>query len=269
MSTSAPFFDGAIDSFTRLTRLTIQLESVKDRLTINNNNPVFSSYDLIAVEPMNEKAFQYACNNMEVDIITLDCSQRLDFYLKNTTCNIALQRGIHFEICYSPSIIGKKKKADGGNGDVIVHTLAVMIRCYFKEISDFKRYKSYPCHAWKEYHHFIKCFQCPLSPVSPRRHESVMRKKTHSRMINNLSPLKTIYQRLLLFLAHLYLVLAKDRLMSVSQKTLEKFCITLLLGDRRTRDWFQWRKLALVVVVICQLPLLNESKMKISVAKLV
>ncbi|KAJ3254727.1 Ribonuclease P protein subunit p30 [Boothiomyces macroporosus] len=41
---------------------------------------------------------------MEVDIITIDCTQRLPFYLKLPSINMAISRGIHFELTYAPAI---------------------------------------------------------------------------------------------------------------------------------------------------------------------
>jgi hypothetical protein len=40
------------------------------------------TYDLLAVRPLSERVFELACKNMRVDIISLDLSRRLPFYLK-------------------------------------------------------------------------------------------------------------------------------------------------------------------------------------------
>ncbi|KAJ3272475.1 Ribonuclease P protein subunit p30 [Terramyces sp. JEL0728] len=41
---------------------------------------------------------------MEVDIITLDCSERLPYYLKLPSINMAINRGVCFELTYAPAI---------------------------------------------------------------------------------------------------------------------------------------------------------------------
>jgi ribonuclease P/MRP protein subunit RPP1 len=41
---------------------------------------------------------------LEVDIITFDFSRKLPFYLKLPPVGVAIERGIFFEICYSPSL---------------------------------------------------------------------------------------------------------------------------------------------------------------------
>ena len=66
-----------------------------------------SAYDLLALRPTNEKAYQQACQSLECDIISLDLSQRFDFYFKHTTVAAAVQRGIRFEICYSAGVLAQ------------------------------------------------------------------------------------------------------------------------------------------------------------------
>jgi ribonuclease P/MRP protein subunit RPP1 len=58
------------------------------------------------VNPTNEKLFQAACGTFEVDIISLDMSARLPFYLKHSTVGLAVERGIYFELCYGAAIRG-------------------------------------------------------------------------------------------------------------------------------------------------------------------
>jgi len=47
-----------------------------------------------------------ACSVLDIDIISLDFSSRLPFYLKLPMINLAIERGIHFEINYSASLRG-------------------------------------------------------------------------------------------------------------------------------------------------------------------
>ncbi|RKO84025.1 RNase P subunit p30, partial [Blyttiomyces helicus] len=67
-------------------------------------NAILSTYDLLAVQPTTEKLFQAACKTYEVDIISLDMGSRLPFYLKQPMVNLAISRGLYFEICYGPAI---------------------------------------------------------------------------------------------------------------------------------------------------------------------
>ena len=69
-----------------------------------------STYDILALRPTTEKTLQQACQSLECDLISLDLSTRFPFYFKHTTLANALQRGIRFEICYSPGVLN----SDGG-----------------------------------------------------------------------------------------------------------------------------------------------------------
>lgn len=88
--------------------------SVLTRLTLHIHDPsqnhrlaqLQSACDLLALRPTTEKALGLCCNSLECDLISLDFSVRLPFVLKFKTVASALQRGIRFEICYSPGITG-------------------------------------------------------------------------------------------------------------------------------------------------------------------
>ncbi|KAF9191022.1 hypothetical protein BGZ51_007855 [Haplosporangium sp. Z 767] len=91
-------------SLKQYSRLTLVVDDISQNYGLNTNNPAVSSYDILAVQPTNEKLFQAACGTFEVDIISLDMSARLPFYLKHSTVGLAVERGIYFELCYSAAI---------------------------------------------------------------------------------------------------------------------------------------------------------------------
>ncbi|KAJ3156195.1 Ribonuclease P protein subunit p30 [Geranomyces michiganensis] len=93
-----------LDHFEQLTRLTIVVDDVAANYKINSTNPAHMSYDLLAVQPTNEKVFQLACSSYEVDIISLDMGSRLPFFLKPPSVNMAVSRGVFFEISYGAAI---------------------------------------------------------------------------------------------------------------------------------------------------------------------
>lgn len=88
----------------QFSRLTIIINDASQNYALNSNNETISAYDIIAVQPQNEKIFQLACSVLDIDIISLDFSTRLPFYLKLPMVNLAIERGIHFEITYGASI---------------------------------------------------------------------------------------------------------------------------------------------------------------------
>ncbi|KAL1921386.1 uncharacterized protein VTP21DRAFT_11102 [Calcarisporiella thermophila] len=91
-------------SIRQLTRLTVTVEESNHNYGLTSTNALAQSYDLLAVKPTTEKGFQHACSTLEIDIITLDLSTRLPFYLKHTTVGQAIDRGIYFEIGYGGAI---------------------------------------------------------------------------------------------------------------------------------------------------------------------
>lgn len=86
-----------------LSRITI---TISDATQNHRLSSLLPHYDLVALRPTTEKALQLCCGSLECDLISIDFSQRLPFILKFKTVASALQRGIRFEICYSPGIGG-------------------------------------------------------------------------------------------------------------------------------------------------------------------
>lgn len=86
-----------------LSRLTLTIADTSQNHRIN---ALTSAFDLVALRPTNEKAFQLCCGQLECDLISLDFAQRIPFPIKFKTVASALQRGIRFEICYSAGITG-------------------------------------------------------------------------------------------------------------------------------------------------------------------
>ncbi|KAL0232656.1 hypothetical protein GEMRC1_011403 [Eukaryota sp. GEM-RC1] len=83
-------------------RITISLESRNHLHFFNTASSGLRKFDIVAVEPRTEDAFRLACGDLEVDVISLDFSQRLPFFIKHTQVKLALSRGICFEIKYYP-----------------------------------------------------------------------------------------------------------------------------------------------------------------------
>ncbi|BAT89704.1 hypothetical protein VIGAN_06073300 [Vigna angularis var. angularis] len=87
--------------FRQYTRLTVCVDSATQAQALNSGNPILKTYDLIAVKPFNQTAFDLACQTMEVDIISIDFSAKLPFRLKQPMVKVAMQRGVCFEVTYS------------------------------------------------------------------------------------------------------------------------------------------------------------------------
>lgn len=83
-------------------RITLQIDDQSQVHQLSSD--IVQSYDILAVQPATEKLFQQACKTLEIDIISLNMTERLPFYLKFPTVNAAIERGVHFEITYSPAL---------------------------------------------------------------------------------------------------------------------------------------------------------------------
>lgn len=101
-------------STTRSPRVLHRATVVISDLTINHRlSAIAAAYDLVAVRPTNEKAFQAACLSMaEPSLISLDLTTYFPFYFKHRTCMAAVRRGVHFEVCYSQALRGGGDSSD-------------------------------------------------------------------------------------------------------------------------------------------------------------
>ena len=90
--------------FRQLRRLTVLLEDTTHVHSLSAANPALKQYDIVAVQPSDERTFQQACTGLDVDVISIDFSQRLPYHLKLQHVQQAVERGVYFEICYSPMI---------------------------------------------------------------------------------------------------------------------------------------------------------------------
>ncbi len=88
---------------TVLRRVTI---TVTDPGTTNYKLPDYArAYDLLAVRPTSDKAFQWACISAdEASIISLDLSVPLGYHIAPRTAMAAVQRGARFEIAYGQAV---------------------------------------------------------------------------------------------------------------------------------------------------------------------
>ncbi|XP_065920113.1 ribonuclease P protein subunit p30-like isoform X2 [Dysidea avara] len=68
-------------------------------------SPAVSQYDIVAIQPNSERTFQQACATLPVDIVTMEMTEQLPFILRRQQIGQAIERGLMFEICYSPAIL--------------------------------------------------------------------------------------------------------------------------------------------------------------------
>ncbi|KAG5984887.1 hypothetical protein E4U55_002642 [Claviceps digitariae] len=86
------------------------LPNVLRRATLPLSDPAASNYrlqslanvyDILAIRPLTEKAFQNACLTLDIPIISLDLTAHFPFHFRPKPCMAAVTRGVRFEICYA------------------------------------------------------------------------------------------------------------------------------------------------------------------------
>lgn len=64
------------------------------------------NYDVLSVRPVDERTLQLACSSLDCDIISLDLTQRLNFWFKFKMLGEAIKNGKRFEISYAQGVMG-------------------------------------------------------------------------------------------------------------------------------------------------------------------
>lgn len=93
-----------------LNRLTVVLDSLKNLDALKVKLGRLRQYDILAVTPTDAHTFQYACEKLDIDLISIDTSVELSFQLKSNFVQTAIRRGILFELQYSTSFLNCSSK---------------------------------------------------------------------------------------------------------------------------------------------------------------
>ncbi|XP_066549385.1 ribonuclease P protein subunit p30 [Amia ocellicauda] len=64
----------------------------------------FKNYDIVAILAKTEKLFHAACMSFDVDIVCITVTEKQSFHFKRPPVNGAIDRGVYFEINYTPAI---------------------------------------------------------------------------------------------------------------------------------------------------------------------
>ena len=63
--------------------------------TSDKSTKILNSYDLLAIRPIGQsQLFEQLCTKSDADIISIDCSVRLNFFIKKEWFKAAQKRGI-------------------------------------------------------------------------------------------------------------------------------------------------------------------------------
>ncbi|CAD6269232.1 unnamed protein product [Miscanthus lutarioriparius] len=102
----------ASEPFRQYTRITLSLDSAAATASAlaPSASRLLRNYDLVAARPLTQAAFDHLCqaplSAQHLDLISIDFSShgKLPFRIKPPMLKLALQKGLHFEIAYSPLI---------------------------------------------------------------------------------------------------------------------------------------------------------------------
>uniref|UniRef100_A0A671FHE8 Ribonuclease P protein subunit p30 n=1 Tax=Rhinolophus ferrumequinum TaxID=59479 RepID=A0A671FHE8_RHIFE len=102
--TTLPIVQGKSRPIKILTRLTIIVSDPSHCNVLRATSSRVRLYDIVAVFPKTEKLFHVACTHLDVDLVCITVTEKLPFYFKRPPINVAIERGVGFELVYSPAI---------------------------------------------------------------------------------------------------------------------------------------------------------------------
>ncbi|NXX84581.1 RPP30 protein, partial [Urocolius indicus] len=101
---SLPIVQGTSKRIKVLTRLTLVVSDPSHCNLLRSTSANIRLYDIIAVFPNTEKLFHIACTTLDVDLVCINVTEKLPFYFRRPPVNMAIDRGIYFELLYTPAI---------------------------------------------------------------------------------------------------------------------------------------------------------------------
>ncbi|XP_039191913.1 ribonuclease P protein subunit p30 isoform X3 [Crotalus tigris] len=101
---SLPLVQGKSKPIKILSRLTLVVSDPSHCNVLRATSTNIKYYDIFAVFPKNAKLFHVACTTLDVDLVCVDVTEKLPFFIKRPSVNVAIERGIYFELIYVPAI---------------------------------------------------------------------------------------------------------------------------------------------------------------------
>lgn len=74
--------------------------------------PVVEKYDVLCIFPKTDDMFNTIIKKLEVDMITIDITQRASWISRKNLVQMAIEKGITFEITYSPALMDSSIRRD-------------------------------------------------------------------------------------------------------------------------------------------------------------
>jgi len=97
--------------FRQYTRLTLTLED-PDIVHHVLKHPTVQEYDIVAIYPKTESIFTTIVNKTEIDMISMDMSERAPWVSKGRLVQMAIEKGLSFEISYGAALSDSSQRRD-------------------------------------------------------------------------------------------------------------------------------------------------------------
>ncbi|NXA48665.1 RPP30 protein, partial [Nothocercus julius] len=101
---SLPIVQGTSKQIKVLNRLTLVVSDPSHCNLLRSTSANIRLYDIIAVFPKTEKLFHVSRTTVYVDLVCINVTEKLPFYFRRPPVNVAIDRGIYFELLYAPAI---------------------------------------------------------------------------------------------------------------------------------------------------------------------
>ncbi|NP_001279753.1 ribonuclease P protein subunit p30 [Callorhinchus milii] len=102
--TSLPIVQGTSKPIKIVTRLTVIVSEAAHCNDLRTTSKHARLYDIMAVLPKTEKLFHIASMTLDIDLICIHVTEKQPYHFKRPSINAAIDRGIYFELAYSPAI---------------------------------------------------------------------------------------------------------------------------------------------------------------------
>ncbi|KAI8082755.1 RNase P subunit p30-domain-containing protein [Halteromyces radiatus] len=110
MKAIPPYGPQRFPTIQQLTRVTVAVDDIKKNYQLVAANPLNQQIDILAVKPLTSDACKQACQVYEIDLISIDLCTTIGLPGYGAA-QVAINRGIFFEICYSHAIRQPGKRA--------------------------------------------------------------------------------------------------------------------------------------------------------------
>jgi RNase P/RNase MRP subunit p30 len=95
-------------------RITVVVDNAINAQSLTAGNSTLRAFDVVAARTSDAKTFEYLCTYADVDIISLDFSQKVPFPLDKKLLDTAVTRGVYFELQYIHLLNSKRKNLLSG-----------------------------------------------------------------------------------------------------------------------------------------------------------